>query len=122
MLAKKIVITSLFLVLLVTLALIFRPVPVASPENTLKTRGTIERIYEAGENGVVFKLIGDERLYYIDQELKNGLTLTTLQAELPGKPVEIYYVKHWTPIDPLSKRKRIAKVDVNSTTLYTSGQ
>ncbi|MBA4055022.1 MAG: hypothetical protein C0490_09945, partial [Marivirga sp.] len=101
MLPKKIVIASVFFLLLVTLALIFRPVPNASPENTLKTYGTIEEVYEAGENGVVFKLKGDDRLYYIDQGLKNGLTLTTLQEELPGKPVEIYYVKYWTPIDPL---------------------
>lgn len=120
MLAKKIVIASVFFLLLVTLALIFRPVPNASPENTLKAYGTIQEVYEAGENGVVFKLRGDDRLYYIDQGLKKGLTVTTLQAELPGKPVEIYYVKYWTPIDPLSKRKHIAKVDVNSTTLYSA--
>ena len=116
---KKIVIASIFLVLLITLALVFRPIPNASPENTLKTYGTIEQVFEAGENGVIFKLEGDDRLYYIDHGLKNGLKFTALQADLPGQAVEIYYVKHWTPIDPLSRLKRIAKVDVNSITLYT---
>jgi hypothetical protein len=120
MLTKKIVITCVFFVLMITLALVFRPVPDASPENILKTDGTIEKVYEVGESGVVFKLKGDDRLYYIDHGFEKGLTLTTLQAELPGKPVEIYYVKYWTPIDPLSRRKHIAKVDVNRTTLYSS--
>lgn len=119
MLVKKIVIASIFFVLLITLALVFRPIPNASPENTLKTYGTIEEVFEAGDHGVLFKLKGDDRLYYIDQGLKNGLTLTALQQDLPGQDVEIYYVKHWTPIDPLSKLKRIAKVDVNRTTLYS---
>jgi len=118
MVQKKIVIASIFFVLLITLALVFRPVPIASPENTLITYGTIEEVYEAGENGFVFRLKGDDRLYYIDQGLRNGLTFTALQAELPGQPVEIHYVKYWTPIDPLSKLKHIAKVDVNSTTIY----
>ena len=119
MLSKKIVIGSIFFVLLITLALVFRPVPLASPENTLKTFGTIEEIFEAGEDGLVFKLEGDDRLYYIDQGLKNGLTFRSLQAELPGQSVEIHYVKYWTPIDPLSKLKHIAQVSVNSTTLFS---
>lgn len=119
MLVKKIVIASIFFVLLITLALVFRPIPNASPENTLKTYGTIEEVFEAGDNGVLFKLKGDDRLYYIDQGLKNGLILTALQQDLPGQDVEIYYVKYWTPIDPLSKLKHIAKVDVNRTTLYS---
>lgn len=119
MLAKKIVIISVFFLILLTLSLVFRPVPIASPENTLKSYGTIEKVYEAGESGVVLKLEGDDRRYYIDPGSKNNLTLTTLQTQLPGNPVEIYYVRYWTPIDPLSKRKPIAKLDVNSTTLYS---
>lgn len=120
MLTKKIVVASIFFVLLITLAFVFRPIPQASPRNTLRTIGTIEEVFEAGENGIVFKLKGDDRLYYIDQCLKSGsLTFTSLQAELPGQAVEIHYVKYWTPIDPLSKLKHIAQVDVNSTTLYS---
>jgi hypothetical protein len=119
MLVKKIVIASIFFVLLITLALVFRPKPNASPENTLKTYGTIEKVFEAADNRVVFKLNGDNRLYPIDQSLKNVLTLATLQEELAGQDVEIYYVKYWTPINPLSKLMHIAKVDVNRTTLYS---
>lgn len=117
---KKIVIASLFFALIVTLALVVKPVPSASSENTLRTFGTIENVYKAGTDGVAFKLKGDDRLYYIEQGLKKGLTATTLQEQLPGQSVEIYYVKYWSPLDPLSKLKYIAKVDVNRTTLYSA--
>lgn len=102
------------------LALVFRPVPYASPENTLKTFGTIEDVFKAGDDGVVFTLEGDDRLYFIDNGLKKGLQFTSLQKQLPGKSVDIYYVKYWTPIDPLSKLKHISKVNMNSTTLYSA--
>jgi len=117
---KKIVIASIFFALLLTLAFTFRPVPNASTKNTLKTFGTVEAVNEAGEDGVIFKLRGDDRTYYIDKCLRKGLTLSDLQEKLPGKSIEIYYVKYWTPLDPLSKRKHIAKVDVNRITLYSS--
>ena len=119
MVRKKIVITSIFAGLIVCLAAIFRPVPAASPENTLKSHGTVETVFETGENDLVFKLKGDDRIYYLNQGLENGLTLAELREDLSGQAIEIYYVKYWTPIDPLSKLKHIAKVDVNRTTLYS---
>lgn len=118
MLTKKVVIPCIFVLLLVSLALIFRPVPDPSPENTIKTNGTIEEVAMAGNDDLVIKLRGDDRLYFIDEGLKDGRSLTTLQGELSGKAVEIYYVKYWTPLDPLSRFKHISKVDINQTTLY----
>ena len=118
MLTKKVVITGIFISLLVSLALIFRPVPDPSPENTIKTNGTIEAVSMAGNDDLVIKLQGDDRLYFIDEGLKDRRLLTTLQGELSGKAVEIYYVKYWTPLDPLSRLKHISKVDINQTTLY----
>ena len=115
MLVKKIVITSIFFGLMITFAVVFRPVPHAAPENT-----TIEEVFRAGEHGVVFKLKGDGRSYFIDNGLKRGLHFTSLREQLPGKAVDIYYVKYWTPIDPLSKVKHISKVNMNSTTLYSA--
>jgi len=120
MLVKKIVIASIFFGLMTTLALVFRPVPDASAENTLKTFGTIEDVFKAGEDGLVITLEGDDRFYFIDNGLKRGLHFTSLQEELPGKAADIYYVKYWTPMDPLSKVKHISKVNMNSTTLYSA--
>jgi hypothetical protein len=117
---KKIVIASLFFGLLTTLAVVFRPVPVASVENTLKTIGTIDQVFEAGEKDLIFKLKGDDHLFYVDTGSTDGVKLASLKAALPGQHVEIYYVKYWSPLETFSKLKHIAKVDLNSTTLYSN--
>jgi hypothetical protein len=118
MLTKKVTISSIFFLLLIVLALVFRPVPNPSPENTIKANGTIEEVSMAGNDDLIIKLRGDDRLYFIDEGLKHGRTLTAIQGELSGKAVEIYYVKYWTPLDPLSRLKHTSKVDINQTTLY----
>ena len=118
MLTKKVTISSIFVLLIVILALVFRPVPHPSPENTIKANGTIEEVSMAGNDDLIIKLRGDDRLYFIDEGLKHGRSLSSIQGELSGKAVEIYYVKYWTPLDPLSRLKHISKVDLNQTTLY----
>lgn len=121
MLIKKFIIVSIFFALMITLGLAFRPVPPPSSENLLRTDGTIEEVFSTGNDGIAFKLKGDTRTYYLDldQGIKHKLQLITLREELPGKSAEIYYVRHWTPIDPLSRRKHIAKVEVNKATVYS---
>lgn len=116
---KKIVIASSFFGLLTTLAVVFRPVPAASVENTLKTMGTIDQVFEAGEQDLIFKLKGDDHLFYVDTGSTDG-KLASLKASLPGQNVEIYYVKYWSPLASFNKLKHIAKVDLNSTTLYSN--
>jgi hypothetical protein len=116
---KKIVVASIFFLLMITLGLLFRPIPSSSPENTLRTFGTIEQVLETRNKNVVFKLKDDDRFYYIQEDLEKGLTFHELRQELSGKSVEIYYVKHWTPVDPL-RVKHVTKVDLNEMTLYSS--
>ena len=116
--AKRIVVASIFLLLMITLGAIFRTTPNTPKENTLRTLGTIEQVMETHNKNVVFKLKDDDRLYYIEEDLGKDLTFRELQRELSGKSVEIYYVKRWTPIDPL-RVKHVTKVDLNKMTLYS---
>ena len=116
---KKIVVASLFFLLMFTLGFIFRPLPSSSAENTLKSMGTIEQVLETRNNDIVFKLKDDDRFYYVEEDMERGLSFHELARELAGKSVEIYYVKHWTPIDPL-RVLYVTKVDLNKMTLYSS--
>ena len=117
---KKIVIASIFFALLISLAVVFQPVPTASVENTLKTIGTIDQVFEAGGQDLIFKLKGDDHLFYVESGSTDGVKLASLKTALPGQSVEIYYVKYWSPLESFSKLKHIAKVDLNRTTLYST--
>lgn len=116
---KKIVITSIFFGLLTSLAVMFQPVPEASPENTLKTIGTVDQVIETGGQNLIFSLKGDDQLFFMDTNSTDGFKLKSLKKVLPGQSVEIYYVKYWSPLNSMSKLKHIAKMQANSTTLYS---
>jgi hypothetical protein len=102
------------------LAFVTRPLPQASAENTVRTYGIIEEVSESHRSGIVFKLRGDDRLYYIDSSKGPGLRFASLQKELPGQIAEIYYLRHWTASDLLSRRKVVARMQVNKTTVYSA--
>ena len=116
--SKKIVVASTFFLLMITLGIAFGPLRSVPSRSQLRTLGTIEEVLETRSKEVVFKLKDDDRLYYIQKNLKKELSLQDLQKQLPGKSVEIYYVKQWTPVDPL-RVNHITKVDLNNMTLYT---
>lgn len=116
---KKIVIASIFFALLTTLAVVFQPVPTASEANTLKAMGTVDQVFDVGAQNLIIMLEGNDQLFYIDTGSTDHFQLASLKSELRGKRVEVYYVKYWSPLESLSKLKRIAKVDVNRTTLYS---
>lgn len=120
MLNKKIIITSIFFTLLASLAVIFQPVPSASEGNTLKTIGTIEKVYKAGSHDLVLKLKGDDHLFYVANGTNPDVTFASLTRDLTGKDVEVYYVKYWSPLNQINKLKHIAKLEVNRTTLYSN--
>ena len=119
MYTKKIVVASIFALLMITLGIIFRPVPPPSTENAFRILGTIELVVETRHKNIVFKLKDDNKFYYIKKDLEKDLTFHELQKRLAGKSVEIYYVNHWTPVDPL-RVKHVTKVDLNELTLYSS--
>lgn len=119
MYTKKLVVASIFALLMITLGIIFRSAPPKPPDNTIRALGIIEEVLETKQKNIVFKLKDDDRFYYIKKDLKKDLTFGELKKRLAGKSVEIYYVKHWTPVDPL-RVKHVTKVDLNKMTLYTS--
>jgi hypothetical protein len=104
---------------MITLGIIFRSEPPSPTEKTIRTLGIIEEVVETQQKNIVFKLKDDDKLYYIKKDLEKDLTFRELRKRLAGKSVEIYYVNHWTPVDPL-RVKHVTKVDLNKMTLYSS--
>ncbi len=119
MYTKKLVVASIFALLMITLGIIFRSAPPDPRDNTIRALGIIEEVLETKQKNIEFKLKDDDRFYYIKKDLKKDLTFGELKKRLAGKSVEIYYVNRWTPVDPL-RVKHVTKVDLNKMTLYTS--
>ena len=66
-----------------------------SKENCVLVKGQVEQIYEGGDFDVFFKLQNDNRRYYVNRGLENGLVLRELQDDLEGKEIAFWHAKTW---------------------------
>jgi hypothetical protein len=100
--------------------LILRPVPIPDEEqDCLTVKGTVAQIYEAGTMDAVFELEGQDRKFYINRGLEQGLKLEGLRANLIGKEITIKYPNYWTPLDPVNYSRHISKLVADGKTIYT---
>lgn len=110
---------SLFIILAFAL-LALRPLPQASLENCAKHTGIVADVTKGGgEADITIHLKDDKNNYYINRGTESGLSIPTLKEQLVNKNAELLTIKHWTPVDPTSRTKHIAKITVDSTVLYS---
>lgn len=74
----------------------FRPVPILPADECAVAVGRITSIEEGSSHDVVFRLAGDDRIYYINRGLEQGLSLDALRSELLGRDVTLSYPEHWS--------------------------
>ncbi|HLT33232.1 MAG TPA: hypothetical protein VKZ98_05525 [Aquaticitalea sp.] len=108
-------ITNIFLIafslaVVITAVLVLRPVPIISENEAITETGIVSDIYEDGDNDIVFRLENNERIFYINRGLQNGLEINTLKEKLIGNPIILKYPKYWTPLDWNDKIKHLSKV------------
>ena len=99
--------------------LIVQPDLTPKEEDCLIAKGIVTEIYEGGINDVVFKLKGQDKIYYINRGLEAGFNLKQLRADLSGKEAVIKYPKYWTPLDPFNSSKHISKIESEGRTVYS---
>ena len=125
MTAKPILLKKIlsFISLLITIVFVLfalRPLPKASLENCAAHTGIVAEVTKGGGEGdIIIHLKNDKNYYYINRGTESGLSISTLQEQLVNKNAELLTIKHWTPVDPTSRTKHIAKVTVHSTVLYS---
>lgn len=99
--------------------LAFRPVPMPEEKDCLSVKGTVSDIYEGGVKDVVFKLRGNNKIYYINRGLERGFNLKELKTELTDQEIIIKYPDYWTPLDPKSSSIHISKIEHEGRTLFS---
>jgi len=107
----------LFIVL--TLAMVFKPVPVPSdPSECEIAQGKLIDIQEGVSYDVIFKIDGYNSKFYINRGLENGLSLADLE-KLVGQEITIKYPQYWTPLDPSKNSIHASQLEHGGEVLYT---
>lgn len=94
-------------------------VPSPTDSNTISVEGKVENIYEGGVKDVVFKLENDDRVFYINRGLENGLDLSELKDKYIGKKLTLTYINHKYLFDIFVSNSHLAEVKSDRTTIYS---
>lgn len=111
------------LVILICISAVFiilavRPVRIAA-EHCKTITGTVSEIQIGSSNDIIFILSNDPHLYYINRGMEQGLKIEELKEELLQQKVKLSFVKHWTPLDPLGKLKRVVRLKISEKLVFT---
>lgn len=114
----KIVLISFSLLIFIIAVLIFRPVPIVSENKAISESGIVKEIYSNKGNDVIFVIENNERRFYINRGLENGLELNNLKEKLIGNEIVVKYPNYWTPLDWNNSVRHISKVEFNDEIVF----
>jgi hypothetical protein len=100
----------------------FRPVN-TSRENSVKVKGKLTKIYDAGNFDISFTLDNKKQRYYINRGIESGLDVENLKEKLLNKNVTIHYAEHWTLLAPGGlESMHMTQLKLNDSIIYTEFQ
>lgn len=97
-----------------------KPLPRPTRENCRQQSGNVVKV-EVGEGhgDIVISLQGDDHYYYINRGQERGLSLNCLTAKLQNRKIELLTIKHWTPLDPSSNTRHVARIECEGEEIYS---
>ena len=100
--------------------LALKPLPRPTAENCRKQAGTVVKIETGkGSGDIVLSLQGDDHYYYINRGQERGLSINCLAAKLQNRKIELLTIRHWTPLDPASNTRHIARIECEGEEVYS---
>lgn len=116
---SKRVFSVLGLILFLLVVYSLRPVPITSEEKCIVSEGKLDSVEEGTSYDIYLSLEGDEKRYYINRGIEQGLSVEDLKKQLLGKTVRLRYPIYWTLLDPFGKTKHIAKLEYQDQVLFS---
>ena len=111
----KIILISFSLIIVV---LVFRPVPIVSESKAISESGIVTEIYSNKGHDILFIMENNNRKFYINRGLENGLELNNLRKKLIGNAIIVKYPKYWTPLDWNNSIRHISKVEFKDEVIF----
>lgn len=97
-----------------------KPISKASLENSTLVVSKINSIsLNEITKDIYIDLENDNKTYYINRGLEKDLVFEKLMEIGLNNPLQVYYAKHWTPLDPLSKTRHISRIITKGNTIYS---
>ncbi len=116
---KQLLASIMIMAFITLLFLSFSPLPKATYENCEKITGEVINVFKgSGKNDIVINLKNDGNYYYVNRGLERGLNLEALQTQLINNNITLYYVKHWSLLDPYNKTRHVARLDFDGNKIY----
>ncbi|MET0463114.1 MAG: hypothetical protein ABW007_08165 [Chitinophagaceae bacterium] len=102
------------------LLMALKPIPRPTLKNCRKQTGTVSAIRAGdGKADIVIILQGDDHHYYINRGQERGLSIPCLTAKLQSRQIELLTVRHWTPLDPSSSIRHVARITCEGAEVYS---
>lgn len=97
----------------------FRPLPKAEPSNCVAVKATVAEVRKGeGPGDIVVTLEGNDGYYYINRGLDYGIDLNEISNQLMNKPVNLYYIRHWSLLNMNGKTRHVARIEVGGEVVY----
>ena len=84
--------------------------------------GIVTAIYEDGTKDAVFKIAGQNSVFYINRGLEKTFSLNTLLEKLKGKEVNILYADNFTPLGSIAECRHISELSTDQEMVYSEFQ
>lgn len=110
--------TAILIAVFIGLAL--RPIVQPVPQDCIVVSGEVAVVYEGGGPfDIQVRLKDDKNYYYINRGGEHGVDAEELAKKLVGKKASLYFVNHWTPLDPQGRVRHLAAVQLGKELLYS---
>ncbi len=81
--------------------------------------GIVTAIYEDGTKDAVFKISGQNSVFYINRGLEKTFSLSGLLEKLKGKEVTILYADNSTPLGSITECRHISELTTGEELIYS---
>lgn len=84
-----------------------------------KISGIVTSVYEDGTKDAVFRISGQNMVFYINRAIEKKMTISALTEKLKGKEVNILYADNWSPLGSIGESRSISELSAGQELVYS---